>query len=71
VNRSTVPVRIDVVTAYGKKSFATVQPGQKVSVSINSAKSSIPAGAATVTATATVDGKKVTTSVQASYGAQN
>ncbi|MCJ1708828.1 discoidin domain-containing protein [Microbacterium sp. VKM Ac-2923] len=71
VNRSTVPVLIDITTAYGKKSFATVQPGQKVSVSINSTKASIPAGAATVTATATVNGKKVSTSVQASYSAQN
>ncbi len=71
VNRSTVPVRIDVVTVSGKKSFADVQPGKKVSVSINSTKASLPAGAATVTATATVDGKKLTSSVRASYAAQN
>ncbi|WZH35577.1 MAG: DUF5695 domain-containing protein [Microbacterium enclense] len=71
VNRSTVPVKVDVVTAYGKKSFTTVQPGQKVSVSINSTRSSIPAGTATVTATATVDGKTVTSSAEVSYNAQN
>ncbi|WP_197978734.1 MULTISPECIES: LamG-like jellyroll fold domain-containing protein [unclassified Microbacterium] len=71
VNRSEVPVRIDVVTAYGKKTFTAVQPGKKVSVSINSTKASIPAGKVTVTATATIDGKTVTSSVEASYAARN
>lgn len=71
VNASSVPVQIEVVTAYGKKTFTTVQPGKKVSVSINSTKSSIPAGKATVTATATIDGKKVTSTVDAAYNAQN
>jgi len=70
-NRSAVPVQIDVVTAYGKKTFTGVQPGKKVSVSVNSTRTSIPAGKATVTAAATIDGKKVTASVDASYGASN
>lgn len=71
VNRSAVPVLMDVVTAYGKKSSATVQPGQTVSAAIGTGKATIPAGTVTVTATATIDGKKTTSSVDAAYNAQN
>ncbi|MEV7827159.1 LamG-like jellyroll fold domain-containing protein [Microbacterium enclense] len=71
VNRSAVPVRIDVVTAYGKKAFAEVRPGQTVSAIVNSTRATIPAGTATVTATATVDGTKTTSTVEAPYNAQN
>ncbi|WP_314452161.1 LamG-like jellyroll fold domain-containing protein [uncultured Microbacterium sp.] len=71
VNRSAVPVQVDIVTAYGKKSFASVQPGQTVSAAIGSGKATIPAGKATVTATATIDGKKTTSTVEALYNAQN
>lgn len=71
VNRSAVPVDIEVSTVYGKKSFAAVQPGKRVSAVINSAKAAIPAGTATVTATATIDGARVSSSVEAPYAAQN
>lgn len=71
VNRLAVPVRIDVVTAYGKKAFAEVRPGQTVSAIVNSTRATIPAGTATVTATATVDGTKTTSTVEAPYNAQN
>lgn len=69
-NTSTVPVQIDVVTAYGKKTFTGVQPGAKVSVSMNSTRTSVPAGKATVTAIATIDGKRLTASVDAPYAAR-
>jgi hypothetical protein len=71
VNRSAVPVDVEVVTGYGKKSFTAVQPGKKVSAVINSGRASIPAGKATVTASGTIDGTRVTSSVEASYAAQN
>ncbi|MGN7971013.1 LamG-like jellyroll fold domain-containing protein [Microbacterium sp. 22296] len=71
VNRSAVPVDLEVVTAYGKKSFTAVQPGKRVSTVINSGKASIPAGKATVTAAATIDGTRVTSGVEAPYAAQN
>ncbi|MDQ1082068.1 MULTISPECIES: LamG-like jellyroll fold domain-containing protein [Microbacterium] len=70
VNRSSVPVQIEVVTAYGKKTFAEVKPNQTVSAAINSRQASIPAGMATVTATATIGGQKVTSTVEAPYNAQ-
>lgn len=71
VNKSTVPVTFEIVTEFGKKTFTSVQPGKRVSVAMNSGKSSIPAGKATVTATATIDGKKVTATSEALYNAQN
>lgn len=71
VNRSAVPVQIDVVTDYGKKTFGTVQPGQTVSAAIGSGKATIPSGKAVVKATATVGGKPVTSIVEAPYNAQN
>ncbi|WP_193755250.1 immunoglobulin-like domain-containing protein [Microbacterium testaceum] len=69
-NRSTVPVRVDVVTEYGKKTFVTVKPNQTVSATVNSRRTTIPAGTATVSATATIDGKQVTSRVDAAYGAR-
>ncbi len=71
VNRSAMPAQIDIVTAYGKKTFTDVRPNQTVSAAINSAKTTIPAGKATVTATATIDGKKTTSTVEAPYKSQN
>ena len=71
VNRSAVPVQIEVVTAYGKKTFASVKPHQTVSAALNSNKATIPAGTATVTASATIDGKRVTWSVEALYNVHN
>ncbi|KTR90783.1 hypothetical protein NS220_15000 [Microbacterium testaceum] len=70
-NRSQVPVQIEVVTAYGKKTFTTVQPGKTVTAALASRKKAIPAGKATVTGTATIDGKKVKTTVDAPYNAVN
>jgi hypothetical protein len=71
VNRSAVPAEVEIVTAYGRKTFSSVQPGKTVSVAFSSRKSSIPAGTATVTARATIDGAQVTETFEAPYGAQN
>ncbi|WP_314452573.1 RICIN domain-containing protein [uncultured Microbacterium sp.] len=70
-NNATVPVNMTVSTAYGQKSFTSVQPGKKVSAAINTQKASIPAGTATVTSSATIDGRPVTSSIEAPYGALN
>nr|WP_154924126.1 RICIN domain-containing protein [Microbacterium testaceum] len=69
-NRSTVATKIDVVTPYGKKTFAAVQPGKTISAATNSGQPSIPAGSATVTASASINGRDVTTTVAAPYNAQ-
>ncbi len=70
-NRSTVPATIEIVTAYGKKTFTDVQPNQKVSAAFNSRAATIRAGKATVTATATIGGEKTTSTVEARYKAKN
>lgn len=67
VNRSTVPAQIDITTAFGKKSFNDVPPGKTVSAVFTSTRTSIPSGTATVTATATIGGKRVSSTVEASY----
>ncbi len=51
-NTGTGSVAVEVTSAYGEKSFATVQPGATVSVAQNSRQSAIAAGTVTVTATA-------------------
>ena len=70
-NTSAVAVNVAISTAYGNKSFTSVQPGKKVSVSLNTTKSSIPAGQATVTLTGVVNGSPSTQKIAAAYNAQN
>jgi hypothetical protein len=70
-NTSAVAVDVAIATSYGKKTFTGVQPGKKVSTSINTTKSSIPAGKATVTLTGSVNGATVNQTLTASYNAQN
>ncbi|WP_285136747.1 family 43 glycosylhydrolase [Microbacterium sp. lyk4-40-TSB-66] len=70
-NDDDVAVDLVFTTEYGTKTVKNVQPGKTVSASFTSRKSSIPAGAVTVTANATVDGAQVTETFEASYGAQN
>jgi len=70
-NTSSVVTDVAIATAYGSKTFTGVQPGKKVSVSINTTKSSIPAGQATITLSGTVNGGPVTQKITASYNAQN
>ena len=70
-NTSTVAVDVAIATSYGKKTFTGVQPGKKVSTSINTTKSSVPAGKATVTLTGSVNGATVNQTLTASYNAPN
>lgn len=70
-NTSSVVTDVAIATAYGSKTFTGVQPGKKVSVSINTTRSSIPAGQATVTLSGTVNGSAITQKIVAPYSAQN
>jgi len=70
-NSSKVAMDVGIATAYGSKSYTSVQPGKKVSVSFNSTKSSIPAGQATITLSGTVGGTAVTRQTTSAYTAQN
>jgi hypothetical protein len=70
-NTDDVPVDLVFTSAYGTKTVKGVQPGKTVSASFNSRAASIPAGIATVTASATVGGAPVTETFEAPYGALN
>ena len=69
VNVDDVPVNVVITTPYGSKSFTGVQPGKKASVSLNSTIAAFPAGVATATVSAVVDGQPVTYTVPVSYAA--
>ena len=68
-NREQVPVGIEMTTPHGTTSFAAVAPGRNASHAFTTRATSVPAGEAVVTATATVDGAPVTTTVRAPHPA--
>ncbi|NQX13778.1 family 43 glycosylhydrolase [Microbacteriaceae bacterium VKM Ac-2855] len=69
VNGNTVPVAMTITSAYGSKAFAAVAPGKNASAAFTTRLASMPAGSASVTATATVNGAPVTATVPAAYPA--
>lgn len=69
VNEEDFPVDVVVTTPYGTKTFNNVQPGKSASQKFNSRSEAIEAGTVTFTATATVDGKEVTTTTERSFEA--
>lgn len=68
-NTSTVPVRMEISTPYGKRTFGHVNPGKTVSALINTKLAAVPVGEATVQLAATVDGQPVTESKAVPYEA--
>lgn len=69
-NGADVPVALDVETAFGTAA-ATLAAGKTLSKTFAARAGSIAAGSATVTASATVDGARVSTEVAAAYPALN
>jgi hypothetical protein len=68
-NADTVPMEITITSAYGQKSFASVQPGKKAVHAFTTRAASIVAGKATVQAKATRDGQLRNLSLDAPYSA--
>ncbi|WP_238006734.1 glycoside hydrolase family 127 protein [Dactylosporangium sp. AC04546] len=66
-NADTVPLTLELVTAYGSRTVADVAPGKTAYQSFNSRAASIPAGTVTVRATGVVNGQPVTAEFQAAY----
>jgi alpha-L-arabinofuranosidase/regulation of enolase protein 1 (concanavalin A-like superfamily) len=64
-----VPVDVTVSTPFGEKTFADVAPGKNAYQSFATRATSAPAGTATVTGTAEVDGEQVTSTVDVAYDA--
>jgi arabinoxylan arabinofuranohydrolase len=61
------PVRIDIETGYGERSFPAVAPGANAYQSFTTRAASVAAGSVTVRATGTVTGTEVTTVYPAEY----
>jgi hypothetical protein len=69
-NGDTVPMDVTVTSAAGTKSFAGVKAGSNASAAFTVRAAQLAAGEATVTATASVGGKSVTSTVKAPYAAR-
>ncbi|WP_405139530.1 hypothetical protein OG589_23410 [Sphaerisporangium sp. NBC_01403] len=69
VNDGTVPANVTLSTAYGAKTVADVATGKQAYQSFNTRTGQLAAGTATVTGTATIGGKQVTSSLDAPYTA--
>ena len=69
VNDSDAPATVTLTTPYGNKTVTDVAPGKQAYQSFNTRAGQIDAGTVTVTGTATIGGKQVTTSYDAAYTA--
>ncbi len=69
VNDGKVPATVTLTTPYGSKTVADVAPGKQAYQSFNTRTGQIGAGKVTVTGTATIGGKQVTSSYEAAYTA--
>ncbi|MGI5154125.1 LVIVD repeat-containing protein [Microbispora sp. CA-102843] len=67
VNDANVPANVTLSTPYGSKTVADVAPGKQAYQSFTTRAGQIPAGAVTVKGTATIGGKQVTSSYDATY----
>ncbi|NUT48650.1 MAG: family 43 glycosylhydrolase [Saccharothrix sp.] len=67
-NNEQVPVDITVETPFGTKAFDDVEPGKTRFHPFMAGKSPLAAGSAAVTATATVDGRQVSSAFEVPYG---
>jgi regulation of enolase protein 1 (concanavalin A-like superfamily) len=68
-NNDTVPVSVRAKSAYGSKSFASVEPGRNAFHAFTTREVSIPAGSVEVEVSAVVDGDEVKVTVDADYDA--
>lgn len=68
-NAEDFPVSVSTATAYGSKNIGAIAAGKSVSTSFTTRQVSIPAGTASLTATATVDGSPVTVNHEIAYTA--
>ena|GEM_PF-4754358 len=67
VNNGTVPATITLSTPYGSRTVADVAPGSQAYQSFNARTAQLTGGTVTVTGAATVDGRPVTSTYEATY----
>ncbi|QHC68072.1 hypothetical protein GSU68_16855 [Rathayibacter sp. VKM Ac-2759] len=70
-NASTATAAVTLTSSFGTKSFAAVAPGASATHAFTTRAVSVPAATASATATATLDGKAVTTTKEAPYSARS
>jgi hypothetical protein len=70
-NTSAVPVSIEMTTAYGKKSVASLAPGKSVSQAFTTRQTQIAAGEVSITVSGQVDGTPATATQKAGYDARS
>ncbi len=70
-NADTVPLTIELVTAYGSRTVADVAPGRSAYQSFNSRTATVPAGTVTIRITGKQDDDPVTEQIEASYDASS
>ncbi|MGX5695671.1 family 43 glycosylhydrolase [Agromyces soli] len=68
-NAGDVPVSVKFDSAYGSKTIAAVAPGANASHAFSTRAASVPAGTVTATVQGVVDGRTITKTVDAGYGA--
>jgi cytochrome c len=66
-NEDSVPVSVDMTSAYGSKSFDSVEPGKNAFHAFTTRQPSVPDGSVSVEVSATVDGEEVTVAIDAAY----
>ncbi|MWV47811.1 hypothetical protein GRS96_00800 [Rathayibacter sp. VKM Ac-2803] len=70
-NDATAAAAITLTSPFGSKAFTGVKPGASATHAFTTRAVSIPAATASATATATIDGKAVTTTKEAPYSARS
>lgn len=70
-NGEEVPVALSISTSYGTKSVAALAAGKSTASAFTTRQAAVPAGTATVEASATIGGEPVTTSVESPVDARS
>ncbi|MFG2044294.1 OmpL47-type beta-barrel domain-containing protein [Dactylosporangium sp. NPDC048998] len=70
-NADSVPLTIELITPYGSRAVTGVAPGKTAYQAFNTRAGSVAAGTSTVRVTGTVDGKQVTTQIEAPFDASS
>ncbi|MFI5909895.1 discoidin domain-containing protein [Dactylosporangium sp. NPDC051541] len=68
-NNDTAPLTIELITPYGSRTVTATAPGKNAYQSFPARLAAVPAGAATVKVTGTVNGQPVTTQTEVPYPA--
>jgi hypothetical protein len=69
-NNNAFPVELKATSAYGSKTFTAVEPKKSAFHSFTTRQKTVPAGTVAIDIAATVDGQKITSTINAPYAAK-